>query len=53
MDLTPSPEAYAILDQVRQLFEQDILPQNREMIRSTKQDGELAGRGTIALSNRS
>ncbi len=41
MDLTPSPEAYAVLDQVRQLFEQDILPRNREMIRSTKQDGEL------------
>ncbi|MEE1556597.1 MAG: acyl-CoA dehydrogenase family protein, partial [Alphaproteobacteria bacterium] len=41
MDLTPSPEAYAVLDQVRQLFEQDILPRNREMIRSAKQDGEL------------
>ena len=41
MDLTPSPEANAILDQVRKMFEQDILPRNREMIRSTKQDGEL------------
>lgn len=41
MDLTPSPEAYAILDQVRRFFEQDILPRNREMIRSVKQDGEL------------
>ena len=41
MDLTPSPEAYAVLDQVRQVFEQDILPRNREMIRSVKRDGDL------------
>jgi acyl-CoA dehydrogenase len=41
MNLTPSPEAHAVLDQVRQVFEQDILPRNREMICSVKQDGDL------------
>ncbi|NQV60132.1 MAG: acyl-CoA dehydrogenase family protein [Alphaproteobacteria bacterium] len=41
MDLSLSSKAYAVLDQVRQFFEQDILPRNREMIRSVKQDGDL------------